>query len=427
MSVETAHAVGRRVAYQRRMARLTQEQLAAAAGIHVGSLRKIERGARGASETVLDALAAALGVDVLRLHGNREHASSRVRDEMPALSAVLAGFDWPDEGPVRPLHQLRKGTANLAEWRLGAQYLRVARQAPGLLAELLRALHTAPGNETAQITHLLVSACRSADAVAYKYGAPDLSARIIDIMRWAAPRAENALLDATVAYVRAETFFAAQAHAAGLRMLERALDESPAPRDTRTRASRGALHMRAAVMAGRDGNSSSAIDHMERASLLAHQVAEGVYQGTAFGPASLIVHKVSLSVSLGGDHVPRALEISRNGTPPTDLPAERRSSFYIELARAQLWAGLPDQAFDSLKAARHVAPQHTRAMVDAPVDGAGIRVPLYVGASDPVRPPPITYRRGRHRRPRTALGRLWGRVVSGREGQPVRTETAAKR
>ncbi len=75
----------------------------------------------------------------------------------------------------------------------------------------------------------------------------------------------------------------------------------------------------------------------------------------------------------------------------------------------------------------HTIIDYAEAMVDAPVDGEGIRVPLYVGASDPVRPPPITYRRGRHRRPRTALGRLWGRVVSGRESQPVRTVTAAKR
>ncbi|MFF2373836.1 hypothetical protein ACFVUW_05580 [Streptomyces xiamenensis] len=93
--------------------------------------------------------------------------------------------------------------------------------------------------------------------------------------------------------------------------------------------------------------------------------------------------------------------------------AQRHASFYA--------------CEDCVERLHHTILDYADAMVDAPVDAAGIRVPLYVGAADPVRPAPITYRRGRHRRPRTALGRLWGRVVSGREGHPVRTETAAKR
>jgi acyl-CoA reductase-like NAD-dependent aldehyde dehydrogenase len=43
--------------------------------------------------------------------------------------------------------------------------------------------------------------------VAYKHGAKDLSARLIELMRWAAPAVDEPLLGAAVAYVRAETFF----------------------------------------------------------------------------------------------------------------------------------------------------------------------------------------------------------------------------
>lgn len=64
---------------------------------------------------------------------------------------------------------------------------------------------------------LLVSACRAVDSAAYKHGAMDLSGRLIELMRWAAPRAEDALLDCTVAYVRTEVHFAASAHTALLR------------------------------------------------------------------------------------------------------------------------------------------------------------------------------------------------------------------
>jgi hypothetical protein len=69
---------------------------------------------------------------------------------------------------------------------------------------------------------------------------------------------------------------------------------------------------------------------------------------------------VSVSVSLGNDHLGRALDIAREWKPGDDLPAERRSGFYIELARAQLWSGRADDAYESLKVARRIAPQHTR-------------------------------------------------------------------
>ncbi len=118
--------------------------------------------------------------------------------------------------------------------------------------------------------------------------------------------------------------------------------------------------MRAAVIAGRAGDSDAATQHMDQAFKLAARVPESVYDGTAFGPDSVRIHEVSLSVALGGVHLKRALDIGREWAPSRELTAERRSSFYIELARAQLWAGRPDSAFRSLEEARQIAPQHTR-------------------------------------------------------------------
>jgi hypothetical protein len=118
--------------------------------------------------------------------------------------------------------------------------------------------------------------------------------------------------------------------------------------------------MRAAVIAGRAGDAEAAEIHLREARTLGDLVAEDIYDGTAFGPSSVRIHEVSVAVSLGSDHVQRALKVAREWTPPSGLPAERRSGFYIELARAQLWVGLPDHAFESLKVARKIAPQHTR-------------------------------------------------------------------
>ncbi|MEU6376914.1 helix-turn-helix transcriptional regulator [Streptomyces sp. NPDC046909] len=362
MSAQANGGVGRRLAYYRSVMRpkMTQRQLADAACVALGTIRKIERGERGVSDATLEALAAALGIDPSRLRADRDPAHSRVHEAMPALSAAIAAYDLPDDGPTRPVHELRTAVADAAHWRLAAQYTRIVRELPSLLAELARAYHDAPAHTRHEPAALLVTAYRAADAVAFKFGAHDLSARLIELMRWATPDADDPLLTASVAYVRTETFFAARAHASGLRALEQAIDSAPAANAAPAVAARGTLHMRAAVIAGRARNSTAAESHLDAARALADRVPESIYHGTAFGPDSVRIHEVSVAVSLGDDHVGRALAVARDWQPPTDLPAERRSGYYIELARAQLWSGLTDHAFESLKAARRIAPQHTR-------------------------------------------------------------------
>ncbi|MFD0318050.1 helix-turn-helix domain-containing protein [Streptomyces flavalbus] len=362
MPARAEDGVGRRIAYYRSAARprMTQQQLADAACVSLGTIRKIERGERGATEATLEAIAEALGVDAAHLTADRAPFRTRVHEALPALSAALATYETPVDGPVRPLPELRAAVEQAVDWRLAAQYTRIARRMPELLAELARAYHAARGAERLELAALLVRAYRSADAVAFKVGAHDLSARLIELMRWAVPEADDPVLSASVAYVRTETFLAARAHAAGLRVLEQALDTVPAPVTPEHAAMKGALHMRAAVIAGRARDAVAAGAHLREAGAMANRVAEDVYCGTAFGPDSVKAHEVSVAISLGDEHVGRALAIAREWKPPKELPAERRSGFYIELARAQLWSSLADDAFESLKVARSIAPQHTR-------------------------------------------------------------------
>ncbi|WP_234367376.1 MULTISPECIES: helix-turn-helix domain-containing protein [Streptomyces] len=340
--------------------KLTQRQLAEAACVALGTIRKIERGERGVTDATLDAIADALGVDPARLRTDRAPVHTRVHDALPALSAAIAAYDMPEDGPVRPLDELQEAVESAAERRLAAQYTQIALELPDLITELARAYQVAPPDEWAAVVGFLVSACRSADAVAYKFGARDLSARLIDVMRWAAPAAVDPVLSASVAYVRTETFFAARAYSSGLKALHQALDAAPAPDRPSEIAARGSLHMRAAVIAGRARDTSTAMNHLNEARTLGDRVSEDVYCGTAFGPDSVRAHEMSVAVSLGDEHVSRALKVAEEWKPPKALPAERRSGFYIELARAQLWSGLADDAFESLKVARNIAPQHTR-------------------------------------------------------------------
>ncbi|MCL7377498.1 helix-turn-helix domain-containing protein [Streptomyces sp. 35G-GA-8] len=352
---------------------MTQADLSRASFVSLSMIRGIERGVRSPSDKTLDSLAAALDVDPSRLVNGNSRTSGRVHGALPHISAAIAGYDIPDGPAARKLPELTSAVNDAVSWRLGAQYSRLAVQAPALLGDALRTLHTAKGRQQKGAAQLLASTARAADAVAYKFGAYDLSARLVELMRWACTQAEDPLLNATTAYVRTETFLAARSYAVGLRALEAAVDAAPPPTDPRSIAARGALHMRAAVVAGRAENETAADTHLAEAETLAALVPEDIYDGTAFGPSSLRIHQVSVAVSLGAAHVSRALDVAQEWKPPRDLPSERRSAFYIELARAQLWAGLMDDAFESLKVARTAAPQHTREHPWAREDTATLR------------------------------------------------------
>lgn len=360
MPANMQREVGQRIATLRHARRMTQEDLARASFVSLSMVRKIERGDRYPSDDTLESIAATLNVDPSRIVEGNTRTDSRVHAAIPAISAAIASYDIPLEPPERPLPELRAAVSSLTDWRLGAQYARIAKHAPALLDDTLSLLHHSSGAERLEAAQLLASTARSADAVAYKYGHRDLSARLVELMRWAAAQAEDPLTAASAAYVRTETFFAARAHTAGLRALEHAIDASPAPNGRETSASRGALHMRAAVIAGRAGNADAADTHLAEARRFGDLLPEGQYGGTAFGPDSVRAHEVAVAVSLGRDHVQRALDVAEEWTPPSDLPAERQSGFWIELARAQLWAGRTNDSFESLKVARLIAPQHTR-------------------------------------------------------------------
>ncbi|GGL14506.1 hypothetical protein Sme01_18260 [Sphaerisporangium melleum] len=356
-SARDSGGLGRRIAAIRRARRMSQADLAQASAVSLSMIRKIEQGGRNPSDAIMDAITSALGVDPAHLLGGGNRLDGRVHQSIPTIRMLIAAHEFPDDGPVRPVPLLRTAVEELVVLRLNAQYVRLSHTLPDLLAELIRGLHSG-GDLPRDLAPLLVATCRSADAVAYKYRYLDLSARLIDLMRATATAAGDPLLRASTAYVQTETFFAARAYQAGLRALEAEIDRLGPGRSPRHLGVLGALHMRAAVIAARTAAPDAATRHLAEARRLGDLVPEGIYHGTAFGPSSVRIHEVSVAVGLG--RLQPALELAATWTPPDEMPAERRSGFHIEVARAQLWAGRPAAAFQSLRMARRIAPLHTR-------------------------------------------------------------------
>jgi hypothetical protein len=191
-----------------------------------------------------------------------------------------------------------------------------------------------------------------------KFAYPDLSARAIDLIRWAAGRSGDSLLAGMAAYVRAEMFFANLRPAAGLQALAAASGSLGIDGSRAALAIYGSLHMRSGVLAASAGLDEAASSHLAEARDVARYVPDAAYRGTAFGPSSVRIHEVAAAAEMGESKV--VLRKAAAWQPPLAVPAERRSHFFIELARAQLWAGQRDEALTSLLAARKIAPQHTR-------------------------------------------------------------------
>src|SRR5262249_22979574 len=141
---------------------------------------------------------------------------SKVSAAIPYIRCVLDCYDLPDDDPVLPLADLRAATEKATARRLAAHYASLADALPGLLSELTCAAHKYTGHDQEAAFGLLALAYRAADALCDKFGYPDLSARTIELMRWAAARSGDSMLVGVAAYVRAETFFSNQRPAAGL-------------------------------------------------------------------------------------------------------------------------------------------------------------------------------------------------------------------
>ena len=116
--------------------------------------------------------------------------------------------------------------------------------------------------------------------------------------------------------------------------------------------------MRAAVVAARAGLARQADSHLDEAAATARHIPDNVYYGTAFGPSSVRIHAAAAAAEQGDAET--VLARARGWQPPPAVPAERRSHYFIELARARLWAGDRSKALAALHEARKIAPQHTR-------------------------------------------------------------------
>jgi transcriptional regulator with XRE-family HTH domain len=353
---------GVRIARLRRERHLTQRALAELSGIPYSTLSKVEQEVLSATPHVIAACARAMRVEVATIVG-QPYASDLRADELDVLiRPIREALDVYDLGPdpdiqSRPLDELRNDAEALCAAVRGGEIKQAASNVAGLIEETTTAAH-ASGSSAGWLT--LASLYRTAYDVAAKLGFPDLAQLSLARMDWAAQRGSNAVLGGMYQYLRALTYLREGKFRTGQRLVTLGLATLQQADESRERkVVTGQLHLGGAVVAGRAHDETQALGHLHEAERIAAETGESVQvHWLAFGPTNVKVHRVSVLAEL--DQYGEAVEATAGLNIPKDWPKSRTSHHFAEVARAQMWTGKLDAAFQSLLQARKAAPQQAK-------------------------------------------------------------------
>ncbi|MFE0026865.1 helix-turn-helix domain-containing protein [Amycolatopsis sp. NPDC059021] len=357
--------VGPRVAEARKLAGLTQRQLAARAHVSLGIVRKVEQGEAPASPSFIAATAQALHLLVTDLTKPDSFAAATGRYDtgqalVPELERAIIEFEDPliTTRPVSP-----EDTSDLLNKVVAAGRLSHYAEALTVLPDLLRNLHALTTTVSGQadrehVYRLLAQAYQCAMFAAYKMGNVSLSSWAAERMGWAGARSGDPLWSAMGEYCRAQTMMFSGIFRSSEAVLNRASTELQSSSDTRAIEIRGAMHLSSAINAARLSRAGDADMHLAEARDLARHALPGDNFDTSFSMANVEIHSVAAAVEMsdGQTALERGADLDLKGK----LYTSRIGHYHIDLARAWFLHGDYTRSLNEIQQARSIAPQQTR-------------------------------------------------------------------
>lgn len=365
---EDRGGVATRVAQARKLAGLTQRQLATKANVSVGLVRSVEQRRVPATPAFLGAVSKALRVSVSDLTGQpyppAPGPDTEVHAAVAALRTELAAYDIDNANvlEVRPLRQIAAEVEKVCRWRRAAAFHRLAEELPSLLGEVRAAVHrSSNGRDQDQALTLLCELYYSSHSLAHKLGYTDLATVAVDRLAWAANKVNDQLWIAASQFHRAALLTSGGDWTAALNFLERCRSDIE-PRLSIGRRhdliAWGGLHLQSGLAASRSGKRELADSHLDEARKTAIRLGDDLDSILSFGPTNVDIWSVALAVeAMDGTE---ALNRARSLIIPADAPKERAGHHYIDLSRAYLLHGDRRRAFNALQTAKNVAPSQTR-------------------------------------------------------------------
>jgi transcriptional regulator with XRE-family HTH domain len=243
------------------------------------------------------------------------------------------------------------------------RYADVVRWMPGLLARLGGAATALDGDGRLRAHALSAEAHHVAASVLLKLGEHGLAPLAADRSMQAARASEDPLAAGCSARIVTHALMAGGhlgAAVATARSLAGRLDTATRPADGEALSVYGALLLRGAIAAAQDANRGTAGELLTEAGEAGRRLgSDANLRWTAFGPANVAVHKVSIAVMLGdaGSAIDTARAIDLDQLAVT----ERKAALLVDTARAFLMCGKHEKAYTVLRAAEQLAPAEVTA------------------------------------------------------------------
>ncbi|MFE2268811.1 helix-turn-helix domain-containing protein [Streptomyces lavendulae] len=359
MPVPDDDHTGHRIREQRRLARLTQRELADRIPYSLSLLNQVECGARPATPGFVAAVAHALRVDTSRLTGAAAVAALPAERLLALVAPIREALDRFDLGPNPDLTHVRPAPALVAEAdtlcrQVRATHLRAAARAlPTLIMELT---HTVWQEPSAALWQALASAYRTAHDVALKLDYPDLARVALDRMGWAAGRASDPCIEAVQRYKRATLWRCATS--VPLITSGQVLLAGETSREAL--AVTGQLHLGLATVAAKNGDATAVETHLAAARELADRVGgeAGDVHWLSFGRVNVKLHEIGTSIAMRD--FDEALGRARALKLPQSTLTSRRARYLVDRALVEMEAGSARTSLGFLAEARKVAPEQTR-------------------------------------------------------------------
>ena len=360
-----AGAVGHRLALQRKLAGLTQQQLATRAHVSVSLISQVERGVVPASPAFTAAVARGLGIEVEALYAQPYGAGiTDPRADHAGVPALRAALDCADDpvlsGPPMAPVELRTKLDECERDRARARYAQMAVVLPELLQHAyVLAAEARAGVESETAWSLLADAYMLAHTVSFRFGQLDLATQSNDRWRQAAGRSGDPLRGATAAYQRGALRLFRGDYVGVLRLMERAHSQIADERSPTADSVRVQLHLRQAIAHARSGTADRADEHITAArELIARGIPANPYYDVIATATNVDLHWVAVPVELT-DGTTAVGRVDQVRNPEQDEPS-RAGRYWIDVARAWTLHGGRTQALDAFNRARRIAPQLTR-------------------------------------------------------------------
>ncbi|RKN70417.1 hypothetical protein D7231_21395 [Streptomyces klenkii] len=280
-------------------------------------------------------------------------------DPLDRLRSVLTGGGA--ECRKEPSHPkaLAQASASAKRQIQKCHYSSVARGLPDLLVELEPRHGSA--EERRQLDRVAVEAYHVASSLLLKNDDAPSAWIAAERSMAAARRTADAAAIASASRILAHAVTAVGHHRQGVGVAVRGADEvsgSVSRSSPGMVAVFGALLLRGAWAASAAGDRDMAEALLNEAGRAAELLEDSNLQGTAFGPNNVLLHRVSIALTLGD--AGRALTEARKVSVPTLAVAERRAVFWTDVARALHSCGRTEKATAALLAAEGEAPEEVR-------------------------------------------------------------------